>query len=203
MKISAIVLAAGESRRMGRTKQLLPLGGKILLQDAMDSLQQSAVDEVILVLGHDAERIRREVNAPGAKIVINPDYAAGMMTSIQHGMAAVDETMEAFFIVLGDLPGISPGVYNELIAEFKRAHPAKSIIVPMYQGRRGHPVLFSMKYREESQRLRGDLGLREILLNHPEDILPIEVKTDAILADIDTPEQYEKYLSQREERTGR
>ncbi len=197
MKISAIVLAAGESRRMGSTKQLLPLEGKVLLQDALDSLEKSEVDEVILVLGHDAERIRREVTAPHARIVFNANYATGMVTSIQQGLAVLDESADAFFIVLGDLPGIGPAVYNQLIEEFRRAHPAKGIIVPVYQSKRGHPVLFSIKYREESLRLRGDIGLREILLNHPGEILPVEVETDAILADIDTPEQYREYLAKR------
>ncbi len=198
MRISAIVLAAGESRRMGRTKQLLPLEGKFLLQGALDSLQDSEVDDIVLVLGHEAERIRREVHAPRAKIVVNPDYPSGMTSSIRHGLAAVDKTADAFFITLGDLPGIRPAVYNRMIKEFERVHPTKSIIIPVYHAQRGHPVLFSMKYREETLCLSGDVGLREILLKHPEDILPIEVDTDAILTDIDTPEQYREYVAKRQ-----
>lgn len=195
MRISAVVLAAGESRRMGQTKQLLPLEGKVLLQQVLDPLKKSDVDEIILVLGHDAERIQRAVVTREIKVVINTNYRAGMITSIQQGLAALDKRTAAFFIVLGDQPGVSPVVYNRLMAEFNRAHPLKSIILPAYRGRRGHPALFSIGHREESLLLHGDLGLRQILLNHAEDILLVEMDTDAILEDIDTPEDYRKYLA--------
>ncbi len=200
MRISAIVLAAGESRRMGQAKQLLPLEGKVLLQQVLDPLQESKVDEIILVLGHDAERIRKEVSTRNTRVIQNPNYRAGMITSIQKGLAALDKGAEGFFIVLGDQPGISSAVYNRLIDEFERAYPRKSIILPAYQGKRGHPALFSIRHREESMLLQGDIGLRQILLNHAEDILPVEMDTDAILEDIDTPEEYQKYLVQRSHR---
>src|SRR4030042_4660634 len=100
--ISAIVIAAGESKRMGRTKQLLPWQGKVLLQHALDAILGSEVDEVILVLGCEAERILEQVDTRKIKVVINPDYAQGMITSIQRGLKALQGGAEAFFIVRGD-----------------------------------------------------------------------------------------------------
>lgn len=192
--ISAIVIAAGESKRMGRTKQLLPWKGKILLQHVLDSLLISDVNRVILVLGCDAERILEQINTRNIKVVINPDYPQGMITSIQHGLAALAEEVEAFFIVLGDQPGISPQIYNRLIQEFRRAYPSKKILLPTYQGRKGHPALFSVDYREEGSRIKGDVGFRQIVLNHPQDVMEIEMGTDSVLHDIDTPEDYENLL---------
>lgn len=195
--ISSIVLAAGESRRMGQTKQLLAWEGKTILRKVLENLLNSRLDEVILVLGHEAGRILREVNTRKVKVVINKNYKEGMITSIQQGLAALDEQAEAFFIVLADQPGIGPEVYDRLIGEFKRATPQKNIVLPTYRGRRGHPALFSVKYRREALRLKGDVGFRQILQEHPEDILAVEMDSDSILQDIDTPDDYRKELGSK------
>ena len=192
--ISAIVIAAGESKRMGRTKQLLSWQGKVLLQHALDAILGSEVDEVILVLGCEAGRILEEVDTQKIKVVINPDYAQGMITSIQEGLKALQRRAEAFFIVLGDQPGISPQIYNQLIYEFRRVYPSKRILLPTYQGKRGHPALFSIDYREEGSALKGDVGFRQIILDHPSDLLLSEMDARAVLEDIDTPEDYENLL---------
>ncbi len=186
--ISAIVLAAGEARRMGQTKQLLKIQGKPLLQHVLDHLCASQVGEVILVLGHDADKILKTICPGEIKIVINPAFRAGMSTSIRQGLLALAPNTRGFFICLGDQPGIGKEVVNRLIREFERHSPEKSIIVPAYRGSRGHPVLFSTKYRKEASELRGDIGCRPLLDNHPEDLLTVEVDTEAVLADIDTPE---------------
>jgi molybdenum cofactor cytidylyltransferase len=190
--ISAIVLAAGESKRMGRTKQLLEWRGKTILQGVLDNLLESRVEEVILVLGHEADRIRKGVNTGGVKVVVNENYREGMITSLQHGLEALSEESEAFFIVLADQPGVGPGIFNRLVDEFRRIGPQKNILLPTFLGRRGHPPLFSAKYRKEAFRLKGDVGFRQVLLEHPEDILTVEMNTDSILQDIDTPQDYQK-----------
>jgi len=192
--ISAIVIAAGESKRMGRTKQLLSWQGKVLLQHALDSILDSEVDEVILVLGCEAERILKKVDTQKIKVVLNPDYPQGMITSIQHGLKALERGVEAFFIVLGDQPGISSQIYNQLIREFRRVYPSKRIFLPTYQGKKGHPALFSIDYREEGSALKGDVGFRQIILDHPSDLLLIEMGASAVLEDIDTPEDYQNLL---------
>jgi molybdenum cofactor cytidylyltransferase len=195
--ISAIVIAAGESKRMGKTKQLLPWEGKILLQHVLDSIMGSEVGEVILVLGCEAERILERVNTQKIKVIINPDYPQGMITSIRYGLAAIGKGAEAFFIVLGDQPGISPQIYNQLIREFRRIYPSKRILLPTCQGKKGHPALFSIDFREEGSAIKGDVGFRQIILDHPQDILQIELGTDAVLNDVDTPEDYQNLLKRK------
>jgi molybdenum cofactor cytidylyltransferase len=195
--ISAIVLAAGESKRMGQIKQLLPWQGKTILESVLDNLLNSKVDEVILVLGHQAELIRRRVPAHRITIVINPDYKKGMSTSIRQGLMALDEKTEAFLVVLGDQPGISTEILNQLINEFQRARSKKKIILPTYHASRGHPVLFDIQYKKEALKLKGDVGCRRILEDHPEDILEIEMDTAAILDDLDTPEDYQEHLKRK------
>ncbi|MBI5966994.1 MAG: molybdenum cofactor cytidylyltransferase [Deltaproteobacteria bacterium] len=195
--ISAIVLAAGESKRMGQVKLLLPWQGKTILERVLDALLNSQVDEVILVLGHEAERIREKVPTQKIKVVINPDYKKGMSTSIRRGLLALDEKAQGFMVVLGDQPKIGKETLNRLISEFQRVYPEKNIVLPAYHGFRGHPVLFSVKYLEEALRLEGDVGCRQILADHPEDILTVPVNTDAVLFDIDTPEDYRENLKRK------
>jgi len=192
--ISAIVLAAGESRRMGRPKQLLTWQGKTLLQHVLESLINSDADEIILVLGHEAEAIRKSLTEFQIKIVINPDYNQGMASSLRQGLLAMDPRSEAFLVLLADQPGIGPEIMNRMIREFQRADPRRGIVRPVYRGLRGHPVLIGVRYLQETLQLQGDVGARQILVNHPTDILEIEVDQDGILKDIDTPEEYQKYM---------
>ncbi len=191
--ISAIVLAAGESKRMGRPKQLLEWQGKPLLQHSLESLINSAADEIILVLGHEADRIREALPALPIKIVINRDYQQGMASSLRQGLLAMDRSSEAFLVLLADQPGIGPELVNTIIRTFRQADPRRGIVRPMYRGRRGHPVLIGAQYRKEALRLRGDVGARQILMNHPGDVLEIDVEDNAVLEDIDTPEEYQNY----------
>ncbi len=192
--ISAIVLAAGESRRMGRTKQLLGWQGQPILQRVLDNLTLSQVEEVLLVLGHDAEKILQSVNTTQVRVVMNHAYRDGMITSIQAGLKNLNEEAEAFFIVLADQPEIGPEVFNRLIGEFRRAAPDKNIVLPAFHGRRGHPALFGVKYRNEADRIKGDVGFRQVLQEHPENVLEVEMETNSILQDIDTPDDYRNRL---------
>ena len=195
--ISAILLAAGESRRMGRPKQLLEWHGKTLLQHVLESLINSDADEIILVLGHEADRIRESLPALPVKIVINPDYKQGMASSLRRGLLALDPQSEAFLLCLADQPGIRPEIMNTIIRTFRQADPGRGIVRPVYRGRRGHPVLIGARYLKEAlQLLQGDVGARQILINHPEDILDIDMEEEVILKDIDTPEEYREYTKQ-------
>ena len=123
--ISAIVLAAGESKRMGQTKQLLDWEGRTILQRVLENLSRSRVDEVILVLGHEAERILQTLDTRKVKVVINKNYKEGMITSIQQGLINLNDKVEAFFIVLADQPAVGPEIFDRLISEFRRGHPPK------------------------------------------------------------------------------
>jgi molybdenum cofactor cytidylyltransferase len=191
--ISAIVLAAGESRRMGRPKQMLAWQGKTLLRHVLESLINSNADEIILVLGHEAEAIRKGLSEFQIKVVINPDYKQGMASSLRQGLLAMDPGSEAFLVLLADQPGIGPDIINRMIREYKQANPKRGIVRPVYRGLRGHPVLIGIQYLQEARQLQGDVGARQILIDHPDDILEIDVDQDAVLKDIDTPEEYRKY----------
>jgi molybdenum cofactor cytidylyltransferase len=120
-----------------------------------------------------------------------------MSTSIRQGLLALDEKTEAFFVVLGDQPGISKEILNQLVHEFKRTQSKKSIVLPTYHGSRGHPVLFHIQYKKEALKLKGDVGCRQILEEHPEDILEMETDVAAILDDLDTPEDYREHLKHK------
>jgi molybdenum cofactor cytidylyltransferase len=195
--ISAIVLAAGEAKRMGQNKVLLPWQGKTLLEHVLDRLLHSQVDEIILVLGHEAERIREKISAQGIQIVVNPAYREGMSASLRQGLSIMDKRAEAFLVALGDQPGIREEMINQLIEAFHKALPRKNIVLPAYRSKPGHPVLFGIRYREEMGKLKGDVGGRQILADHPEDILSLEMDTDEVLQDIDTPEDYREYLERK------
>jgi len=197
MFFSAIVLAAGESKRMGKTKQLLDVGGKPLLQHILDRIHQTEVDEVILVLGHEAEQIQKRISTFGAKVVLNPGYRQGMITSIREALRALDPRSEAFFIVLGDQPGIEPGIYSLLIREFRNRFPGKTIFLPTYKGRRGHPALFSVKHRREAFRIEGDRGFREVLEMVPQEVFLVELESESIVHDLDTPDDYQKFMARK------
>jgi len=129
------------------------------------------------------------------KVVINPHFREGMSTSIRQGLLALAPNTRGFFICLGDQPGIGKAIIDRLMQEFERHYPEKNIIVPTYRGSRGHPVLFSMKYRKDALALRGDIGCRALLADHPDDLLAVEVDTEAVLADIDSPEDLHRLRS--------
>ena len=191
--LSAIILAAGESKRMGKPKQLLPLGKSTLLEQAIDNLLNSSVDETIVVLGHKAEEITEKIANKPVKVVINPDYQQGMSTSIVAGLIMVDPRSQAVMLALGDQPLVTSRTINQLIEAFNKNR--KGIAVPTYQGRRGHPIIFDIKYKAELFKLKGDIGGREIIQNHPKDVFMVAVDSESVISDIDTQEDYKTNLS--------
>jgi molybdenum cofactor cytidylyltransferase len=190
--ISALLLAAGMSERMGRgVKQLLPLGAKRMIEVSLGNLLASHVDEVIVVLGFAAEEIRPFVNADErVKVVVNSQFEQGMSSSIRAGIKIVDPCCTAVLIALADQPFILAEVINLLIDRF--ATGEKGIVLPVHHGQRGHPVILSRQYERELVALRGDAGGREIVRNHPEDCLEVEVDAKGVVMDIDTPEDYQR-----------
>jgi len=190
--LSAILLAAGESKRMGKPKQLMPLGKHTLLEQAIDNLLDSSVDETIVVVGHKAEEITKTIATRPVKIVINPDYREGMSTSIIAGLILADPRSQAVMLALGDQPLVASRTINQLIDAFNSHN--KGIAVPAYQGRRGHPIIFDFKYKAELLKLKGDIGGREIIRNHPNDVLKVAVDSESVVSDIDTQDDYQSKL---------
>jgi len=185
--VSAILLAAGEARRMGKLKQLMPLGKTTIVEQTIDNLSSSKVSEVIVVLGHRAEEIMKRIAGRPIKMVINPLYRQGMSTSIAAGLTFIDSRAQAVMLALGDQPFVDGPTINRLIKEFE-AHD-KGIAIPTYKGKRGHPLIFSIKYKAQLSGLKGDIGGREIIKHHPEDILEVAVDCEGIVIDVDTMPQ--------------
>lgn len=194
--ISAIILAAGESRRMGQNKLLLPFRGQTLIERIIDTVLSSEVSEVIVVLGHEAVRVREVCQTRRIKFVQNDNYKGGMTTSIQVGVQAADTKTDGLMICLSDLPLIEPDELNHLIYAFETAVKAKkNIAISVFEGQQGNPVIFSSIYKNEILEHKGQKGCKGIIKQNPEQVLEVEMTTDHVLRDMDTLEDYEKLIS--------
>lgn len=192
-KISGIILAAGLSTRMGEPKQLLPFGGSTIIETVIDNLLESKLNEVIVVIGHEAEKIQARIQHKPVKIVFNPDYQEGMLTSAQCGVRSVSASANAFAMTLVDLPLITPDLVNLVIDTYVQAEGG--ITVPSYNYRRGHPVVFDRRYADDILGLDGDSGgVRSLFKRYADDIHYVTVDTDRVLTDIDYRKDYEEAL---------
>jgi molybdenum cofactor cytidylyltransferase len=186
--IWAIILAAGESKRMGRPKMLLPWKGTTILETVVHTALASSVDRVLVVLGPEQEQISQLLSPFPVETVHNPDFRMGMLSSVKVGFAALPGEARAGIVLLGDQPFVSAGVIDRLCAA--SAGSPGSIMLPVYEGRRGHPVLIPAAFRDEIPLLSDAVGLRELIHRHEEKILEIEVEEEDVLLDIDDPEAY-------------
>jgi molybdenum cofactor cytidylyltransferase len=187
--IWAVILAAGESRRMGTQKLLLPFGETTVVGAVVGTALASRVDRVLVVLGADKDDVREEIERLGINFVVNEHFAEGMLSSVQAGFRALPADAEAAVVMLGDQPFLPARVVDAVIEAFRRS--GKGIVVPAFQGRRGHPVLVDLKYRDAVLALDPADGLRRLMHAHPEDIFEAEVEDANILRDMDVPEDYE------------
>jgi len=195
--IYALVLAAGESRRMGKPKLLLPFGDKTIIEYILDNIRQSKADRILVVLGSHQEEILSKIGARPIGMVVNHRYKEGMLSSIQTGFAALPDDASAALVYLGDQPLIPSSVADDLIEAYKQTQ--KGIVLPVYKKRRGHPILVDIKHRQEILGLSPDIGLRALVHNHPEDVQEVGVDTPHILKDIDNPKDYARELKKMEE----
>ena len=186
-----IVLAAGESKRMKQQKLLMPYKQKTIIETVVEKSLESRAGKVLVVLGSDKDAVLGKISHTGALTVINNNYRQGMLSSVQCGINSVPADVSAVVVVLGDQPMVRTEVINSLINRYKGD---KGILIPTYNGMRGHPILLDMKFRKEINKLDSGTGLRALIAAHPEEISEQEVMTDEILKDIDTPEDYKKQL---------
>jgi molybdenum cofactor cytidylyltransferase len=186
----AIVLAAGSSRRMGSQKLLLPLGKGTMIERVVDQVLDSAVDQVVVVLGADHQKVRQALADRPVKFCHNKEHKKGMFSSVICGLKALPENAGTALIYLGDQPGIPPAVTNAVIDAYNEE--LYGIVIPVYQDRRGHPLLVDLKYRREIENLDLEQGLRALRHHFPQDVLEVEVDEPGILVDIDTQEDYKK-----------
>ena len=191
--VSAILLAAGTSSRMGQAKQLLPLGNSTVLAQTLEHARASAVDEVILVLGSSADSIRHQLSQTllaGIKVVVNHSYEQGMASSLRAGLSALDPQNAAALILLGDQPFTLPQTLDRIIQAYRDS--GAQIVIPTHQGTRGNPVLLDRSLFSEAMALEGDVGCRAIFKNHLGGIVNVEVEDIGVLLDLDNREDYER-----------
>jgi molybdenum cofactor cytidylyltransferase len=187
--IAAIVLAAGASTRMGRQKLTLPMaGGRPLVRLAVEQVLAAELDEVVVVVGGDAEAVAAALATLPVRVVVNPRYAEGQSTSLRTGLDALRPGTDAAVVALGDQPLPDPDVIRRLVAAFRTT--GRPIAVPVYRDGRGNPVLFGATLFGELRGVTGDQGGRGVIARDPARVVEVPVDM-AMPADIDTPQDYE------------
>lgn len=193
--ITAIVLAAGESRRMGVQKVLLPYGQTTIAEHIICVLNNGGADEIIVVTGHEGDRVRSSLLHTRARFAANKDYLTGMLSSVRCGIRIASCRTKAFLIALGDQPSIQSETINALVHELKgQIRTARAILVPTHDGRRGHPMIFTHHFRDAVLTRFDDVGLHGLLTTYPELVREIPVPRPEILRDMDYPADYAREL---------
>ncbi len=173
---------------MGGPKQLLKLGRATVLEQVLMTFRASKADEVLVVLGAHSEVKRGRL--PGTRVVMNPDSSGGISSSILVGLGAIDRNSEAVLFGLADKPFISVATIDRIIESYQTSRIG--IVIPVYRGRRGNPVLFSRDFFDELGTLSGDVGGKAVIRRHADSVREVEVDDDGILVDIDTRADFEK-----------
>ena len=189
--VAAIVLAAGRSTRMGGPNKLLAeISGKKLVRIAAEQALASKASEVIVVTGHQAELVEQALEGLNVKFARNPDFAGGLASSVKAGIAAVSDNADGAVICLGDMPLIDAKLIDRLIGAFAPDR-GNLIVVPVAEGRRGNPVLWSRRFFNELMTLDGDIGARHLIGKHAEAVAEVPVEGNGAFLDIDTPQALE------------
>lgn len=188
--ITALILAAGQSKRMGKPKMLLPWGETTVLGKVIATFKAVGADDIFVITGGDRERVEALVGN-SVRTVFNPDFARGdMLSSVQVGLAELKVGVEAVLIGLGDQPQVQERSVRLVIDEYRKSRA--SIVVPSFQMRRGHPWLVARSHWDEILDMRFPKSLRNFLKNHSNEIHYVEINNNSILQDLDTLEDYLK-----------
>ncbi len=192
--IIAVVLSAGESSRMGRPKALLPIEGQNFIERIVGALTQSQADRIIVVLGHNADQMRRQIEHLPIDIVINTDYKNGQLSSLQSAIRHIEKEnrCDGMLVHLVDHPYIDRRLVDLMIQRFYETK--KLIVVPRHQGKRGHPVIFSRALFEELLSAPADQGAKAVVNAHRAQTLEMDTEDEGIALDIDTPELYRQHV---------
>ena len=184
----AIVLAAGLSTRMGTQKLLLPFDGKTIVEKVVENILSSGIMHIKVVLGSDQVEIAKALKSWPVSFIRNENFQKGMPSSVICGVSSLPLTARAVVIFLGDQPFIPAKVTEKVVAAWRSS--GKGIVIPLYEGKRGHPSLYDLKYRNELSNLDPAIGLRSIAQKFPEDICEVETFSPEIIRDIDTKDDY-------------
>ncbi len=196
-RVACIVLAAGRSSRMGpRNKLTEDLAGRPIVRRAVEAALASRCRPVVVVTGHQAEAVAAALEGLEVGIVHNPDFAAGMSTSLKAGLAALPDRLDGVIVALGDMPEIGPAHLDRMISAFEPKE-GRSIIVPVFEGRRGNPVLWSAELFPAMAGLSGDVGARQVVADHADSVVELDLQTPAVLVDVDTPEALAEVRARR------
>jgi molybdenum cofactor cytidylyltransferase len=191
-RIAALVLAAGQSRRMGTlNKLLIEIDGVPMVRRVVETLTRSKAQPVLVVTGHQHERVEAAVQGLSVAVLHNPDYAQGLSTSLRRGLAELGDRADGAVVALGDMPRVSAVEIDRLIAAFNPLE-GRGIVVPTRNGKRGNPVLWAKQFFPEMLQVAGDVGARHLIGAYPEMVAEVEMEGDAVLTDIDTPQALAK-----------
>jgi molybdenum cofactor cytidylyltransferase len=185
--IAGILLAAGKSTRMGANKLLMPVSGKAMIRHAAEALLASSARPVLVVTGHERDRVEAALKGLDVRFIHNPAYASGLASSLKAGLAAVPGEADGAVVALGDMPLVAGRHVNRLIAAFSPAEH-RTIIVPVHGGERGNPVLWGRRHFADMFGLDGDRGAKSLMDKNEDHVAEIAMRSDAVLADFDTPE---------------
>jgi len=186
-RIAAVVLAAGKSSRMGRNKLLETVDGKAMIVHVVDAVLASAAKPVVVVTGNEADAVRAALAGRRVRFVHNPDFAAGLSSSLRAGLAALPEDCDGAFVCLGDMPRVKAAQLDKLIAAFNPVE-GRAIVVPTFSGKRGNPVLWAASFFPAMKAVAGDVGAKHLIGEHIDQVREVAMDDGAILLDIDTPQ---------------
>jgi len=190
----AIILAAGESKRMGFPKMLLAFNGATMIENVISNVRASNVDNIIVVLGAYREKLTEILRGSDVQCCYNDSYKEGMLSSVWSGVRNLPSDFAAVLVFQGDQPLINSKSINKVIEAYRLS--GKGIVIPVFEKKRGHPILIDRKYRDEIEKLDPGSGLRSLAYNHSDDVLEVDTEDRGILRDFDTYNEYKKELNQ-------
>jgi molybdenum cofactor cytidylyltransferase len=186
------VLAAGQARRFGAPKLAMPFGDSTIVGSVVSVLVDAGVGPIIVVCGANAREVEQALSGHSVRLVQNPDPSRGMLSSVKAGAAALPEEANSFLVALGDQPRVRAEHVRRLLDEHQAS--GRGIAIPTHSGKRGHPVVFDRRYRDEILQLDASRTLRELVHAHAADIAEVEFSSDAVIRDIDTESDYQDEL---------
>ena len=191
-RVTAVVLAAGESKRMGQSKQLLAWGDTTVLGQVLQNLKASSIHDILVVTGCEADAVGTIAETEGVSTIHNPHYASGeMIGSLQTAIRRLPASVEAVLVTLADQPLVSPDIISQLLTTYRQG--LGEIVAPTYHGQRGNPVLISRQFFADLLILPPDSAPRALLKQHPQAVYLVDVGDEAVLIDLDDSGSYERW----------